>query len=189
LIVCVFAPRWQWIAPWPWFFKHWIFFLYKQCHESWLSFNNKVKEHKMQWFKTYLKSEALILAYFFKFVSKMLNLQLPTYQTWKIKQNTNWALAHNTLGVSQGHVFFAKSMPPLGILTMSVWHYFWSQKNRFHMSRINYQQNCIRGCFSRTRLIWPGPDSRGPPYVLTLRPEDIIMLLLMTLLLKSKNKL
>jgi hypothetical protein len=46
----------------------------------------------------------------------MLHLQLPTYQTCKIKRNAIWALAHNTLGVSQGQAYFAKSMPPLGIL-------------------------------------------------------------------------
>jgi hypothetical protein len=44
------------------------------------------------------------------------------------------------------------------------------------MSRINYQQNSIRGCFSRTRLIWPGPDNNVATYDITFEiKKQVIM--------------
>jgi hypothetical protein len=41
----------------------------------------------------------------------------------QIQANTIWALAHKTLGGSEGQAYFAKSMPWLGILTslMTKW--------------------------------------------------------------------
>jgi hypothetical protein len=52
----------------------------------------------------------MILALYFKFVSLELNLITTKIISAK-------SITINTFGVSQGHAYFAKSMPPLGILT------------------------------------------------------------------------